>query len=97
MHSNDTIISNSPESALDIGVKVDSEAFTDDRSQVSESKAENAILSKKETQQILWSKALVVLVITLAAFATSTGVYFFTKESEAASFQVRVSTVAHGL
>jgi cytochrome c-type biogenesis protein CcmH/NrfG len=91
------ISSDSLQSALQDAMKVDSEAFTDDQSQVSEAKSETAILSKKETRQILWSKVLVVLVITLAAFATSTGVYVLVKNSEDADFQVRVSTVVHGL
>jgi hypothetical protein len=86
MQNDDPILSNSPD---------DSDAYTDDGSLVSEAKAESAIMSKKDTRQILWSKALVVLVIILAAFATSAGVYVYTKEAEEADFQVRVSTVVY--
>jgi hypothetical protein len=95
MMTNDAITSDPPESMLDNGANQGNDnandAYTDDGSQVSEAKSETAILSKKETQQIVWSKALVVLVIAVAAFSTFTGVYFYLRDSEAADFQVRVS------
>jgi hypothetical protein len=94
MNNDAAIISDSLKSELENGAKDDNDGYsTDDGSRVSEAKTETVILSKQETRHIVWSKALVALVITLAAFATSTGVYVLTKHSEDADFQVRVSTI----
>jgi hypothetical protein len=91
------VISVSPEGVLENGAKDDSDAYTNDANHASEAETETAILSKSETRWITGAKALVLLVIILAAFAASTVVYFSTKESEDADFKVRVSNIVHGL